>query len=62
MQFQRGFMRDLVESKAENVNYRRLIVVEPLLSGIVIGLSIVTLAGLFYKAYEQFKRGEKLGL
>ncbi|MGI8503632.1 MAG: cytochrome b6-f complex subunit V [Hassallia sp.] len=36
--------------------------VEPLLSGIVIGLSIVTLAGLFYKAYEQFKRGEKLGL
>jgi cytochrome b6-f complex subunit 5 len=62
MQFQPGFMPDLVESKAENVNYWRLTVVEPLLSGIVIGLSIVTLAGLFYKAYEQFKRGNQLGL
>ncbi|MBD0302079.1 MAG: cytochrome b6-f complex subunit PetG, partial [Tolypothrix sp. T3-bin4] len=30
--------------------------VEPLLSGIVIGLIVVTLGGLFYKAYEQFKR------
>ncbi len=62
MQFNWGLMPDLVESKAENVDYRRLTVVEPLLSGIVIGLIVVTLAGLFYKAYEQFKRGEKLGL
>ena len=62
MQFNWGFIPDLVESKAENVNYRRFTVVEPLLSGIVIGLIVVTLSGLFYKAYEQFKRGEKLGL
>ncbi len=62
MQLNWGFMPDLVESKAENVNYRRLTVVEPLLSGIVIGLIVVTLAGLFYKAYEQFKRGNQLGL
>jgi cytochrome b6-f complex subunit 5 len=36
--------------------------VEPLLSGIVIGLVLVTLAGLFYAAYEQYKRGNQLGL
>ncbi len=62
MQFYWGFMPNLVESKAENLNYRRLTVVEPLLSGIVIGLIVVTLAGLFYTAYEQFKRGDQLGL
>lgn len=32
--------------------------VEPLLSGIVLGLIVVTLAGLFYAAYEQYKRGD----
>jgi len=37
-------------------------VVEPLLDGIVIGLIFVTLSGLFYKAYEQYKRGNQLGL
>lgn len=31
--------------------------VEPLLSGIVLGLIVVTLVGLFYAAYEQYKRG-----
>lgn len=36
--------------------------VEPLLSGIVLGLILVTLAGLFYAAYMQFKRGNQLGL
>lgn len=36
--------------------------VEPLLDGIVLGLIFVTLAGLFFKAYEQFKRGKQLGL
>jgi cytochrome b6-f complex subunit 5 len=36
--------------------------VEPLLSGIVLGLIVVTLAGLFYAAYTQFKRGNQLGL
>ncbi len=62
MQFNWASIPNLVELKAENVNYRRLTVVEPLLSGIVIGLIVVTLAGLFYKAYEQFKRGDQLGL
>lgn len=36
--------------------------VEPLLDGIVLGLIFVTLAGLFFAAYMQFKRGQKLGL
>ncbi|AFY88104.1 MULTISPECIES: cytochrome b6-f complex subunit V [Cyanophyceae] len=36
--------------------------VEPLLDGMVLGLIFVTLAGLFFKAYEQFKRGKKLGI
>lgn len=30
--------------------------VEPLLSGIVLGLIVVTVAGLFYAAYDQYKR------
>ncbi|MBD2182198.1 MULTISPECIES: cytochrome b6-f complex subunit V [Oscillatoriophycideae] len=36
--------------------------VEPLLSGIVLGLVLVTLAGLFVAAYMQYKRGNQLGL
>jgi cytochrome b6-f complex subunit 5 len=36
--------------------------VEPLLSGIVLGLMAVTLAGLFVAAYLQFKRGNELAL
>ncbi|MCT7954914.1 MULTISPECIES: cytochrome b6-f complex subunit V [Oscillatoriales] len=36
--------------------------VEPLLSGIVLGLIVVTLAGLFFAAYQQYKRGNDLGL
>lgn len=34
--------------------------VEPLLSGIVLGLIGVTLAGLFVAAYLQYKRGNEL--
>ena len=34
--------------------------VEPLLSGIVLGMMAVTLAGLFGAAYLQFKRGNEL--
>jgi cytochrome b6-f complex subunit 5 len=37
-------------------------VVEPLLSGIVLGLIPVTLTGLFVAAYFQFKRGNQLNL
>jgi cytochrome b6-f complex subunit 5 len=36
-------------------------VVEPLLSGIVLGLVIITLAGLFVAAYLQYKRGDQIG-
>ena len=36
--------------------------VEPLLSGIVLGLIPITLAGLFVAAYIQYKRGNELGL
>ncbi|HEY9699354.1 MULTISPECIES: cytochrome b6-f complex subunit V [Leptolyngbya] len=36
--------------------------VEPLLSGIVLGLIPVTLAGLFVAAYLQYKRGNQLNL
>lgn len=31
--------------------------VEPLLSGIVLGLIVITLLGLFFAAYQQYKRG-----
>jgi cytochrome b6-f complex subunit 5 len=36
--------------------------VEPLLIGIVLGLIVVTLLGLFVAAYLQFKRGNELTL
>jgi cytochrome b6-f complex subunit 5 len=36
--------------------------VEPLLSGIVLGLIFVTLIGLFVAAYLQYKRGNELDL
>ncbi|MCP2732441.1 cytochrome b6-f complex subunit V [Limnofasciculus baicalensis] len=36
--------------------------VEPLLSGIVLGLIAVTLSGLFFAAYMQYKRGDQLGI
>jgi cytochrome b6-f complex subunit 5 len=36
--------------------------VEPLLLGIVMGLITVTLAGLFFAAYQQYKRGNQLGI
>jgi len=58
----------LVKSKTGNeyltiatIAKRRFTVVEPLLSGIVLGLIVVTLAGLFYAAYKQFKRDNQLG-
>jgi cytochrome b6-f complex subunit 5 len=37
-------------------------VIEPILSGIVLGLIPVTLAGLFVAAYLQYRRGNQLGL
>ncbi|WP_041268530.1 cytochrome b6-f complex subunit V [Geitlerinema sp. PCC 7407] len=36
--------------------------VEPLLSGIVLGLIPITLAGLFVAAYQQYRRGNQFNL
>jgi cytochrome b6-f complex subunit 5 len=36
--------------------------VEPLLSGIVLGMMLISLAGLFVAAYLQFKRGNELAI
>nr|YP_009258680.1 subunit V of cytochrome b6/f complex [Coleochaete scutata]ANI25672.1 subunit V of cytochrome b6/f complex [Coleochaete scutata] len=36
--------------------------VEPLLSGIVLGFIPITLAGLFVTAYLQYRRGDQLDL
>ncbi|MGD1850827.1 MAG: cytochrome b6-f complex subunit V [Cyanophyceae cyanobacterium] len=36
--------------------------VEPLLVGIVLGLIAVTLAGLFFAAYMQYRRGSQFDL
>jgi cytochrome b6-f complex subunit 5 len=36
--------------------------VEPLLSGIVLGMVTITLAGLFVAAYLQYKRGNELAI
>jgi cytochrome b6-f complex subunit 5 len=36
--------------------------VEPLLTGIVLGMMSITLLGLFVAAYLQFKRGNELAI
>ena len=36
-----------------------IVMVEPLLSGIVLGLVPVTIAGLFVTAYLQYRRGDQ---
>jgi cytochrome b6-f complex subunit 5 len=36
--------------------------VEPLLSGIVLGMVVVSVIGLFVAAYLQYKRGNQLEL
>ncbi|MGB3695616.1 MAG: cytochrome b6-f complex subunit PetG [Spirulinaceae cyanobacterium] len=36
--------------------------IEPMLLGMVLGLVPVTLAGLFFAAYMQYKRGNDLGI
>jgi cytochrome b6-f complex subunit 5 len=38
------------------------VVIEPILLGIVLGMVVVTLAGLFVAAYRQYQRGNKFGL
>jgi len=52
-----------IKTRQKTYNYlRRNNVVEPLLSGIVLGLIAVTLVGLFFAAYMQYKRGDQLGI
>jgi cytochrome b6-f complex subunit 5 len=41
---------------------KRKEMVETLLSGIVLGLIVVTLLGLFVAAYLQYKRGNELAI
>ena len=36
--------------------------IEPLLDGIVLGLMFISLSGLFFTAYQQYKRGKQLGI
>jgi cytochrome b6-f complex subunit 5 len=36
--------------------------VEPLLTGIVLGMMLISLLGLFVTAYLQFKRGNELAI
>jgi cytochrome b6-f complex subunit 5 len=47
-------------AKAFNYFFIYFIMVEPLLSGIVLGLVPVTLAGLFVTAYLQYRRGDRV--
>ncbi len=56
------FERSLFQGLAEASNYFFIyfIMVEPLLSGIVLGLVPVTLAGLFVTAYLQYRRGDRV--
>jgi cytochrome b6-f complex subunit 5 len=37
-------------------------VIEPLLLGIVLGLIPVTLLGLFFAAYRQYRRSSQIGV
>jgi cytochrome b6-f complex subunit 5 len=37
-------------------------VIEPLVLGIALGLIFITLAGLLFAAYMQYKRSDRLGL
>lgn len=53
------------EHSANQLDFKfffKLLMVEPLLSGIVLGLIPVTLAGLFVTAYLQYRRGDQLNL
>ena len=52
-----------VENNKKNISVSKIIkkffMVEPLLSGIVLGLVPVTIAGLFVTAYLQYRRGDQ---
>jgi len=49
-------------SSNKKIIVKYLVMVEPLLSGIVLGLVPVTLSGLLVAAYLQYRRGNQFGL
>lgn len=53
-------IKKCLELMKENLLIKFLIMVEPLLSGIVLGLVPVTIAGLLVTAYLQYRRGDSL--
>jgi len=61
-QFATSGLRYEILSNESKFNIRSFNVIEPLLSGIVLGLILVTLAGLFFAAYQQYKRGNQLNI
>ncbi|MEY3826463.1 MAG: hypothetical protein RLZZ148_1279 [Cyanobacteriota bacterium] len=57
-----SFRIELLEQSYFHDQLRRNNVIEPLVLGITIGLIFITLTGLFFAAYRQYKRGDQLGL
>jgi cytochrome b6-f complex subunit 5 len=56
-------IQKLQEKNMKNLSVFKIVqkyfMVEPLLSGIVLGLVPVTIAGLFVTAYLQYRRGDQ---
>jgi cytochrome b6-f complex subunit 5 len=46
----------MIEAKLGFVDFQLKLVVEPILVGICLGLIFITLAGLFFAAYKQYRR------
>jgi len=46
--------------QGRELSRKKINMVEPLLSGIVLGMIPVTLSGLFVTAYLQYRRGDQL--
>ncbi|MDJ0648725.1 MAG: cytochrome b6-f complex subunit PetG [Xenococcaceae cyanobacterium MO_188.B19] len=53
---------NIIYVKTNKLLIRRHQVIEPLLLGMVLGLIFITLLGLFFAAYMQYKRGDQLGM
>ena len=53
---------NIIYVKTNRLLIRRHQVIEPLLLGMVLGLIFITLLGLFFAAYMQYKRGDQLGM
>jgi cytochrome b6-f complex subunit 5 len=53
-------VQEIVVSRSWIVMIFFIFMVEPLLSGIVLGLVPVTMTGLFVTAYLQYRRGDRI--